>query len=215
MKEVTPSLLNGKWEGILYTYDWSNTKTVDEENITVEFEEIGDSFILRWFKNDSLQTVFEPNERNDFAWRNLRISSESRKYPWVITKTIFGMGENGHLYIRLNRVNNRTREPLRPAFAVLHKVESESIEPHIVKIDKLSPLPVKGSEIAVTLSTSLECKVKMEIFTTQGQKVYDGGTKNLPKGTSTLKVGVPNKKGIYLLHISGSGFAESKIFTHL
>lgn len=215
LTDVTVDHLNGTWKGTLYTYDWSNSQVVDEENITLCFEGSNDSYTMQWFRNDTLCTIFEPTEHNGNAWRNKIMPEDGMQYPWIVSSARLGLLGNGELCARFRRLDTNRREPMKPAVAVLHKQESDANTNVHIRIKKISPMPIVGDNAEVVIESDINTSAHFTLFNMQGVKIADCGTHLLAKGTNHLSVNVSAKKGHYILKVEALGVVISKNIIHL
>jgi len=216
MSEVAVNDLCGTWSGKLYTYDWSNTQVVDEENIMLQIDLQDDGYVMLWHRNDTLCTVFQPDYKDNYKWVSKKLPKDYRQYPWVIKNVRFGMTGDGKLCARFRRFSTSKREPLRPSFAVMERDLPKMADSQpFFRIDKVSPMPVRGTAASITVTSSAECAASIAVYNMQGMQVTDCGTASIVKGTQTITVSVPSQKGRYMLRITANGVTESKNFIHL
>lgn len=116
--------LTGRWEGMAYTYDWSNTKIVDSTPMACEFKQFGDSIAMLCYIGDSLVTIYTPFERGNYYYEN-KMKPYQKEFQWVITKCQYKRNGN-FLVLRFRSLNTKSRDYRRPMVMSLHKEESNS-----------------------------------------------------------------------------------------
>lgn len=212
---VSPENLNGTWTGTLYTYDWSSSQVVDEENITLNFEGSNDYYTMQWFRNDTLCTIFEPTEHNGNAWRNKLMPENGMQYSWIVSTARFGLSDKGELCARFKRHDTSRREPMRPVVAVLSKQQNDADGNAHIRIKRIAPMPIVGETAEVVIESDQYTSAHLSLFNMQGVMIADCGSHPLTKGTNHLSVNVSAKKGHYILKVEAAGVVISKNIIHL
>ncbi len=207
--------LSGTWKGTLYTYDWSNSQVVDEEDIALCFETNNDGYTMQWFKNDTLCSNFEPTEHKNNVWRNMVLPEGGEQYPWIISTARLELSCNGELCARFRRLDTNRREPMKPSIAVLRKQETNAANHVSIRIKRISPMPVVGETAEVVIESDDNTNVQISLYNMQGVRIVDCGIHSLLKGTNSISVNVPARKGHYILKTETNEMTISKNIIHL
>lgn len=86
LKSINSAIIpNGKWTGKIYTYDWSETRILKEENTMFDIIQEDSALSLKWSKNDSILTVSVLDEKNEDYWLKSHITKEEQAYGMIIS----------------------------------------------------------------------------------------------------------------------------------
>ena len=201
---ATDSILQGKWTGKLYTYDWSGQKIEREQTIRLNLKTENGTLALQWYENDSLLTNYKAERfGNKFT---ATVSSQLELNPkakWVLSATDFDMENSKNktvLYANLQQYEIELREPLYPTLAVLEKMPDEPIT-----ITNIYPNPFQNN-IKVDFEITSGQKIKPEIYNSIGVKVYAGTKLNYPKGKNSMNINLSLTQGSYTLYLKGDNY---------
>jgi TPR repeat protein len=201
---ATDSILQGKWVGKLYTYDWSGQKIEREQSIQLNLKADNGTLALQWYENDSLLTNYKAERfGNKFT---ATVSSQLELNPkakWVLSATDFDMENTKNkkvLYANLQQYEIEPREPLYPTLAVLEKMPDDPIT-----ITNIYPNPFQNN-IKVDFEITSGQKIKPEIYNGIGVKVYSGTKLNYPKGKNSMNINLSLPQGTYTLYLKGDNY---------
>lgn len=199
--------LVGKWEGVAYTYDWSNTKLVNSEPVSCRFEHMGDSVAMYYYKNDSLITIYTPFAKDDYYTEN-RLKDYQKDFKWVITKSQFEQKDN-QLTAKLRSLNLKTRNYRRPMVLSLHRVSDGNIDAETTGINQITynggTLYLNGVDIADN--------AVIRIYSTGGVLVKQFNASDLHHGENAFRCDHLNlNAGTYIVEVQNSSGTQSHKF---
>lgn len=218
LKSINSAIIpNGKWTGKIYTYDWSETRILKEENAMFDIMQEDSALSLKWSKNDSILTVSVLDEKNEDYWLKSHITKEEQAYGMIISNIKLSSLSENSLYVKLTAVSMKTRERLKPRIAVLNKVSTTAMNnvDLTYEILKIAPIHVDGNTFTVKISASKECMAKFSIYNVSGAEVFDCGSKQLNCGINEISIDAPLTKGIYVLNVECNKVRKTMKFTHL
>ena len=109
----------GTWSGKVYTYDWSGTKILKEEELSM-YIALHDSMLsVRWMSGDDVRAVFVSDKRTDNRWSRRCITDEEKQLKWVISNMSFEFSPDNTLYARISTAKTSTREKRKPMVAMM------------------------------------------------------------------------------------------------
>mgnify|MGYP001233289292 CR=1 FL=1 len=193
----------GKWTGKIYSYDWSRTKILDENNINMDFAPEGDSVIVTVSDADSVLTRFTPSLSGN-EWREDFTKDYQRTDRWVITRAQFEE-KNSLLFGGLRILDLETREFMEPAFVVLRKSGESASQGNNkgLKITDINPVPVNDGNLTVEVQSEKNQTVKINICSLYGNIIQPVGQEILTKGQNIISSHVNLPSGYYVYVISG------------
>lgn len=205
------------WSGKVYTYDWSGTKILKEEELSM-YIALHDSMLsVRWMSGDDVRAVFVSDKRTDNRWSRRRITDEEKQLKWVISNMSFEFSPDNTLYARISTAKTSTREKRKPMVAMMHRdFAATGIE--VVSwtdVPKIVPMPVTDDRFTVNITAHKQGTVHISIYSISGAKVADCGSHDLSEGANSITVNAALAKGQYILSIDGEGMHESVNIIHL
>lgn len=211
-----PIVPNGTWSGKIYTYDWSETRILKEENAVFEIMQGDSALSLKWAENDSILTVSVLDEKYEDYWLKTHITKEEQTYGMGISNVKLSSSENS-LCIKLTAFSVKTKERLKPRIAVLNKMSTATVNnlSFTSEILGITPIPVDGNTFTVKVSANKESMAKFSIYNLSGSEVFNCGNRLLHCGTNEITINVPLAKGIYILNVDSNGKRKVMKFTHL
>ena len=203
----------GRWTGTAYTYDWSRTEILSEEDITLDMKADGDSIMVSWYKGDSLCTDGTLAKHDD-KYILTHASTEQRERPWLLTAAKFDCNAN-ELYAALRTFCLDTKEKRLPVFAVLEREKSATSGNHQQTFTIESASAANGI-VTVCVDAVTDMEVKAELCSVTGMPVRQLGTKDLTVGHNKIEfVTLSLKKGVYAVRLTHKGERHSKTITVL
>ena len=186
--------LIGKWEGMAYTYDWSNTKIADGTPMSCEFEHFGDSTAMLCYVGDSLVTIYTPFERGNYYYENKQ-KSYQKEFPWLITKCQYE--RNGDfLILRFRSLNTKSRDYRRPMVMSLHRVDTDS-DGAVTGIRNVS---FDNSILSLDVNATGDSEMDIRIYSINGTLVKTLRKSRLGSGANTLSFDhISLMQGMYII----------------
>ena len=186
--------LIGKWEGMVYTYDWSNTKIADGTPMSCEFEHFGDSTAMLCYVGDSLVTIYTPFERGNYYYENKQ-KSYQKEFPWLITKCQYEC--NGDfLTLRFRSLNAKSRDYRRPMVMSLHKVDADS-DGAVTGIRNAS---FDNGILSLDVNATGDSEMDIRIYSINGTLVKTLRKSRLGSGANTLSFDhISLMQGMYII----------------
>lgn len=214
LTQVLPvDTLAGGWTGTVYICDWSGQKILKEEPITIDITPQDTLFNAAWTWGEKDGGNFAPTEHRGESWRITRLGDNEKGRRWVITSMAFGLADANTLCARIHCMNVKNYEKRKPVFAVLRRDEAIMPQRYLpFKIIQVEPMPVIDGAFTVTLQADFDCNANVSIYSLNGMKVADFGTKHINEGENELLLNAALTPGQYVLNITGnSGSASTAI----
>ena len=200
--------LIGRWEGILYTYDWSNTKIADTQPMTCEFEAFGDSTAMLCYVGDSLVTIYTPFERGNFYYEN-KLKSYQKEFPWVITRCQYERNDD-FLTLRFRSLNTKSRDYRRPMVMSLHKVDVNSDN----EATGIQDASFDNGMLSLDVNAANSADVTFHVYSINGTLVKTLRKTSLNSGANSLSYEqLSLSQGLYIIEGTIGGKTFSKKLT--
>ena len=200
--------LIGTWEGVAYTYDWSNTKLVNSEPVSCKFEQFGDSIAMYYYKNDSLVTIYTPFEKDDYYVEN-RLKQYQKDFKWVIIQSQFEQKDN-FLTTKLRSLNLKTRNYRRPMVLSLHRVDDNNSDNSTTGI---SQVDFRNSSLYLNLDAANTGKAAIRIYAINGVLVKEFPVASLQSGSNALQFDhLCMNAGTYIVEVLTDNGTHSRKF---
>jgi FOG: TPR repeat, SEL1 subfamily len=214
LDNVSIDSLAGTWHGKAFTYDWSHSAVIDEEDITMVVENEGFAPTFRFMRNGETLSVFSPTVDDESVQKDTTKHEGHENFKWLTKKAKFGTAD-GKLCIRLVRHSMKRKELKKPMFLVLQREGQGSMTQNQLRIVDISPSPLRGSSFSVKVDSDVDCTAEVSIFSTTGLKVAECGVHSLSKGTNELRLNANLSNGHFVLRIKSKDSYATKNIIHL
>lgn len=199
--------IQGRWEGSLYTYDWSGERIMKEEHVRVDVKRNFTQHIVTFSINDSLVSVFRPTWLGD-RWAMAK-GDIDRDNSWFVTSAKLLLQEDSTLMVDIKSRNTASREVRRPMTAVMEKVTtSYRLEP-VFSIYGVNPGIVTNGQFTVRIDAAYSLDVMVALFNTSGVMVENLGRHRIAKGRNDISFRSSHTPGLYILRVSSGSETKS------
>lgn len=199
----------GRWNGTMAIYDWSKTRVLEKNPISIEIKD-DSSLVVTYLQKDSIISVFKSDKQVENGWKKNILRKEDSRYKWIPLYLSFDMSaDKNTLYASMNRLNTKNRSLLKPAkLQLVRETATTGISNVNSKGIQLSSKVIHGT-ISIKLHAENETDVRVKLYNIAGVKVSDCGSYHLNIGDNQLMFPSLHSHGEYIVKIEGKDINQS------
>ena len=210
LKSVEQKQIDGDYEGVLVTYDWSGKEVISETAFSLTLNSIGNNVEAQWREQgaDTIQAKAIWKDScllfTEATQGRLDHYSNAAKGTWNFTNAslqLLNDSIGNYLIGNVQMYSPETMEPQRPIYISLRKVVSNNlgIKEHI---NKFSVYPNPFSEgLNVSFYQATEADVQVLIYNSTGRYVYGTKLGKYTIGQQNITLTLPIPQGVYIFKI--------------
>lgn len=208
--------LSGIWHGKARTYNWSKSKVIDSEDMTMVVEKNGQSDVVRFMRDGRIISTFSPDKEEKGRLVATKMPEDCSGYKWLVRSMQARKDDDGRLHVYLDRCGVGKEEQLQPMVVLLLREGYGSIDKHPFHIIDMSPSPLRGKNFSVKVISKLDCTAEVGIFNaTNGRMAARCGIHKLRQGENILRLKAELQNGHYVLKVmSRKGYAKHDIYVY-
>lgn len=209
LRQVEVNQLDGDYEGVLVTYDWSGKVVIKETTLSLsiktnhrtvlaEWRELGADTVTvaaEWcdsslvFKDaiQGRQGHYDGNDKRQWTFTNARLQ-------------ILQDDTSSCLAGNLQMYSPESMEPNQPMYISLHKVSKTGIKTNGKQELNVYPNPFENG-LNISFNQLKESEVKIAVFTTNGVRVYLESLGVLSEGRQDITLSLQLNPGVYKLNV--------------
>lgn len=203
--------IDGKYSGILVTYDWSGQNNISSTPLEITLHQNGKDLTGEWKETAGDSTTFSAKiQENNIIFKDSKIDRTEHFYKNKATSFEFREAQlqvlqtNASLFLvgNLQLYNIKELENDKPMYLILEKKQTIVAE----EADAISSVLIHPNPIVADFNLSFDlaqaADVTMSIYYLSGEELYTAQWKNLEKGTVTKNLALSAPAGYYLLRLS-------------
>ena len=209
MSSIQENALDGTYQGMLITYDWSGKSAIKETPLTVDIRTNSEGILAEW-KEEGLDTITVKArwEEQGLVFTDAKIGRRghydaNRSVLWEFTQAQLQLlQEDTAAYIvgNLQMFSPQTMEPNQPMYLNLKKTVET---PSTATKSNFYVYPNPFSEgINVSFYQQKEDKVSVQISTVNGKAVYQADLGKYPQGQQDITLTLDLQPGAYILRLT-------------
>jgi uncharacterized protein len=209
MSSIPENALDGTYQGMLITYDWSGKSVIRETPLTLDIKTNSEGILAEW-KEEGLDTITIKArwEAQGLVFTDAKQGRRGHydargNVLWQFTQAQLQLlQEDTAAYIvgNLQMYSPQTMEPNQPMYLNLKKA---GVTPHSPTKSRFYVYPNPFSEgINVSFFQQKEEKVSIQISTVNGKAVYQADLGKYPQGQQDITLTLNLQPGAYILRLT-------------
>lgn len=198
--------LNGIYQGVLVTYDWSGQHIINEKPLQLSLQTDGNIVQGEWLTDTDTLWVNATFKNGTLHFENTQIHSTDHYFPEEPVLYKFTDAEiqavASSLTGNIRMYSPQIMEPQRPMYLSLHKVETTGIDETGQNKQNMKAYPNPFSDklnLAFTLSETTN--VKLAIYDYSGRNVHMTELGTLQIGEQRLSLTPNITQGVYIVKV--------------
>lgn len=216
IQNVLTSALDGEYEGLLVTYDWSGKVVVKETALTMSIKTDNKAIVAEWCEQgaDTVQvkgTWTDSSLVFTDAFQHRKGHYDVKgKTLWTFTDAqlqILSDDSSSYLTGNLQMYSPETMEPNQPVYLSLRKTTKVVASPMLDQGFSAYPNPFEEG-LNISFNQKKESIVRVAVYKIDGQQVYNATLGSYPEGQQNLTLTLRLDPGAYVLKL----FTGEKVY---
>jgi len=213
--------IDGQYEGVLATYDWSGKHVLKEASLNLIITTEGDQFVAEWREQDMEPvTVTGVWKESALTFTDARQKRQghydaNQKVLWTFTNATMQYLENDtstFLVGNLQMFSPQTMEPNQPMYLSLRKTDNLNSSEKGTQKRVLYAYPNPFEEgLNISFYQEKEANVTVSLYRTSGEKVYSANMGKYSEGQNHITLTLGLTPGAYLLTLTSGKNTQQSI----